>query len=52
MQRNAIIELKNIRKSYEMGDEAFWALIRQINIDEPTWLSRLSDRGRLQIKRS
>ena len=32
MQRNAIIELKNIRKSYEMGDEAFWAL-DGINLD-------------------
>ena len=32
MQRSAIIELKNIRKSYEMGDEAFWAL-DGINLD-------------------
>ena len=32
MQRNAIIELKHIRKSYEMGDEAFWAL-DGINLD-------------------
>ena len=32
MQLSAIIELKNIRKSYEMGDEAFWAL-DGINLD-------------------
>ena len=32
MQRNAIIELKNIKKSYEKGDEAFWAL-DGINLD-------------------
>ena len=32
MQRSAIIELKKIRKSYEMGDEAFWAL-DGINLD-------------------
>ena len=32
MQRSAIIEFKYIRKSYEMGDEAFWAL-DGINLD-------------------
>ena len=26
MQTNPIIELRNIKKSYDMGEESFWAL--------------------------